>query len=218
MASSGRGERRRAAATLVVVVALGAFVHPGPAAAHPECDPETGVRVVVDQGPLSGGANVRCVEDGADRPVAEVMAEAGVEITWVQRYPGALVCRLDGRPRDLPCADTPPPDRYWGLFWAGPGDRRWTYAAEGAGSLTVPGGGAVGWRFQDGRERKDPAHALDALPLDGGSGGTTDSAGTQDPPSDQAGDEVAGSRSTLMGLLLVAGLCVGGFLVVRRRT
>jgi hypothetical protein len=187
----------------------------GPAAARAACDAPDDVRVVVDRGPIGGEVAVRCADGGADRPVAEVMATAGVEITWVQRYPGAFVCRLDGQPQDLPCADTPPGDRFWGLFWAAPGDRSWTYATEGAGSLRVPGGGAVGWRLQDGGTREEPAHALspsaavagadrqDAGGAAAGEGG--DDAGTTD------------MATTGSGLLLIAALGVGALVVVGRR-
>lgn len=207
----------------VVAGVLATWFLAAPATAQPACDAETGVRVVVDQGPLGGGVRTHCAEDGADLPVAEVLADVGVEVTWVQRYPGAFVCRLDGRPRDLPCADTPPADRFWGLFRAGPGESAWTYSAEGAGSLRVPAGGAVGWRFQDGGELEPPRRApvagdedVAAGPADdeAESGSTTDDAGGGEDRSDSA----AGSRTTVVALLVVGVLGAAALLARRRST
>ena len=214
--TSGAVARWSVAVTISVVAALAAL-HPAPATAHPECDLDNDVRLVVDNGPLRGGVNVQCVEDAADLTVAEVMAAAGVEVTWVQRYPGAFVCRLDGRPADLPCADTPPADRFWGLFWAAVDDRSWTYATEGAGSLQVPGGGTVGWRFQDGGGREEPAHVLKALPGATGLGTGEKDPPQTTPPGGQASEGGGPGSTTLAGLLLITALCVAGFVVVRRR-
>lgn len=214
MPPPGSTSRRRAAATVLVAAVLGSLVPAGPAVAA-GCAQGTGVRVVVDRGPLGGGVTQRCVADGADRPVADVMAAAGVEITWVQRYPGAFVCRLDGRPQDLPCADTPPSDRYWGLFWAAPGDRTWTYATAGAGSLSVPSGGAVGWRFQDGGAREDPVPALrSSSTTAAAAAGTGGQAAGGDADGGLGADDVL-----LLGLagLAAAGLATYGVVLARRR-
>ncbi len=122
------------------------------------CEPGSGgIAVVLDPGPLGGDVTTRCVPGGAGLSAAEVTRDAGVEVTWVGRYRGTFVCRLQGLPADLPCANTPPDDRYWGLFWAEPGDRSWTYSTSGAGSLVLPAGGTVGWRFQDGGEQEVPS-------------------------------------------------------------
>ena len=45
---------------------------------------------------------------------------------------------------------------YWGLFWSDGRSGTWTYASVGVGSLRVPAGGFIGWRFQDGGARSAP--------------------------------------------------------------
>lgn len=188
-----------------------------PATAQPRCGQDSGVRVVVDQGPLGGGTRSYCAPEGGDRPVSQLLADVGVDVTWVQRYPGTFVCRLDGRPRDLRCADTPPPDRYWGLFWARRGQTGWTYSSEGAGSLRVAAGGAVGWRFQDGGDLEPP----DLTPGVQQAGDTPGSASEPADDDEQsttdggAGDD--GSSLTLVALLVAAVLGAAGLLVRRRR-
>lgn len=213
--TSYRGGRRGVASAALAAVAL-VVLPPGPVMADDKCDGENDVRLVLDDGTPDGGLTVRCVSDGGGRTAAEVTEAAGVEIRWVQGEPGSFVCRLAARPADLPCAETPPADRYWGLFYAESGSRSWSSATEGAGTLTVSGGSAVGWRFQDGGKVEEPAHVLRALPgVDGVGAGAQDPADTE--PTDEESEGGFGS-TTLAGLLLITGLCAAGFLAMRRRT
>lgn len=206
-----------AAGFLTLTVAQAQAQDQAPAQAQgqePSLSACAGVRVVVDPGPLGGGIARRCVEEDGDRSAAALTEQAGVAVTWVQRYPG-FVCRLAGRPSDLRCAETPPSDGYWGLFWAGPGDSVWTYSTQGAGSLTVPRGGAVGWRFQDGGRRDDPAALLDQEP-------GLDSPPAAVPASQTSmlrSDEGTGSAALLLGAAGLAAAMLAGYgvVVARRR-
>ena len=210
-----RAGRCRAAAAGLTVPFVWALALPGTAAAHDECDLDTDVRLVVDDGPRHGGVTVHCIEDGAERTATELLRMAGVEVTWVRGRQGDVVCRLEGRPAGLPCTGTPPAGRSWALFYAAADDRSWTLANDAAGSVRAPGGGAVGWRIQDGAKLMAPAHVLTALP-----GTEKLGSGSSDPPDtspDDQGSEGNGRTATLTGLLLITGLCVAGFLAVRRR-
>jgi hypothetical protein len=217
MTPFGTAWRSSTTAALGAVVAAGSLLLAAPAAGGDLCDPTRGVRVVVDHGPLSAGVHTRCVADGAGKSAAEVTEDAGFEITWVQRYRGSFVCRLGGRPRDLQCADTPPADRYWGLFHAAPGDQSWTFAAQGAASWTAPAGGVVGWRFQNDGERVGPAVERGAMPGDELPSETArETARVVEGPVDEAAGEDQRS-ATLTGLALISAMCVAGFVVVTRR-
>ena len=145
-----------AATAAVTVGALGVGAAPS-AASSGRCPRGTGVTVVVDYGPLGGGVVTACDPDGAGRPATEVMGRAGFALTYVNNQPG-FVCRIDGKPDESQesCASTPPSDAYWGLFWSDGDPATWKYASQGAGSLEVPEGGSIGWRFQDGGDREDP--------------------------------------------------------------
>lgn len=114
--------------------------------------------VVVDYGPLDGGVEIGCDPEGGGKPAAQVVTDAGFDLHYVSSQPG-FVCRIDGLPGegDEDCADTPPADAFWGLFWSDADPETWSYSNEGAGSLDVPEGGSIGWRFQDGGDREVPS-------------------------------------------------------------
>jgi len=126
-------------------------------ASQGRCAAGTGVTVVVDYGPM-GGVVIGCDPDGAGKSAAEVVTDAGFSLEYVSSQPG-FVCRVNGHPgkADEDCADTPPSDAYWGLFWSDADPETWAYSSEGAGSLDVPEGGSIGWRFQDGGDREVPS-------------------------------------------------------------
>ena len=148
---------------LVLVAALlGAAAGPvaagGPAvAASGYCARGTGVTVVVDNGSLGGGTSVRCDPQGANTSGSTVVPRSGYPLTYVQRQPG-FVCRVGGAPASANCVGTPPSDAYWGLFWSDGKSGTWSYASVGIGSIKVPAGGFIGWRFQGGT-RTDPGTA-----------------------------------------------------------
>ena len=83
-----------------------------------------------------------CLEDGAGKYAATQFDDAGFTLTPVQNEQG-FVCRVDGKPANDPCVNTPPADAYWGLWWSDGKSGTWTYASSGVGSLKVPAGGSV---------------------------------------------------------------------------
>jgi hypothetical protein len=150
----------RPVAPLLVGVGATVALVGGPAHAQSgRCAPGTGVTVVVDYGPLGGGTQVGCDPGGAGQPASQVVPAAGFSLTFVNGEP--FVCRIDGKPGSSAegCQRTPPADAYWGLFWSDGTSGTWTYASVGVGSLKVPAGGFIGWRFQDGSARANPGTA-----------------------------------------------------------
>jgi hypothetical protein len=142
------------------LVALGLGASPS-AAASGRCAPGTGVTVVVDYGPLGGGTVIGCDPDGGGKPASEVVQGAGFSLQGVNNQP-QFVCRVNGKPGTSgtwaeDCGDVPPADAYWGLFWSDADPASWVYSSEGVGSLEVPEGGSIGWRFQDGGARENPS-------------------------------------------------------------
>ena len=131
-------------------------VAPGPAgAAGGYCAKGSGVTVVVDNGPLGGGSSVGCDPNGANTAGSTVVPRAGYSLTYVQRQPG-FVCKVAGAPASATCGNTPPADAYWGLFWSDGTSGTWSYSSVGIGSLKVPAGGFIGWRFQGSDARTAP--------------------------------------------------------------
>ena len=118
----------------------------------------SGVTVVVDYGPLGGGVEIGCDEDGSG-PASAVVPRAGFPLSWVTNEPG-FVCAVKGKPDpDSSCQGTPRASWYWGLFWSDGRPATWAYASEGARTLDVPAGGSIGWRFQNGDELEQPGAA-----------------------------------------------------------
>ncbi|MGD9960906.1 hypothetical protein [Nocardioides sp.] len=117
------------------------------------CSGAHGVTVVVDANQV-GGTQVGCASGGG-RTATSATTAAGFALTYVQRSPG-FVCRIAGVPAADPCVNTPPSDAYWGLFWNDGKGGGWVYASLGAGSLSVPDGGYVGWSWQGGGARTSP--------------------------------------------------------------
>lgn len=161
MSRAALGRLLAAAGVTLAVTVGGLGVGAGPSAASSgRCPQGTGVTVVVDYGPLGGGVVTACDPDGAGRAATEVMARTGFDLTYVNQQPG-FVCRINGKPdaSQESCANTPPPDAYWGLFWSDGDPATWKYSSEGAGGLEVPEGGSIGWRFEDGGDRENPGAA-----------------------------------------------------------
>lgn len=133
-------------AALLLGSAAGVAVAVGPAAAA-ACPAGQGVTVVV-------GSSVSCDANGGGQ-AADNFRDAGHTLTMVDRQPG-FVCRVDGVPASAGCVNTPPANAYWGLFWSDGTSGKWVYASQGAGSLSIPAGGWVGFAFQDGETRTPP--------------------------------------------------------------
>ncbi len=136
------------AATLVVA-AVGLGV-PAPAQAA-TCGSAHGVTVVVDFHQLGGGVQTFCDTTSPGSRTADAqLRDAGHSLTYVQRQPG-FICRIDAKPADDPCVNTPPADAYWSLWWSDGKSGTWTYSGQGSASLKVPSGGyvAMSWQGQD---------------------------------------------------------------------
>jgi hypothetical protein len=146
---------RLAVATLVAA-AVGLGV-PAPAEAS-TCSSGTGVSVVVDFHELGGGVQTFCDAGGAGKTADAQLREAGHELTYVQRQPG-FICRIDDKPVDDPCVNTPPADAYWSLWWSDGRSGKWSYSSQGASSLKVPEGGYVGMSWQGSDDKSQPGAA-----------------------------------------------------------
>ena len=150
----------RAVRGLPAAVLLGAtatLVIPAAPAQAAACAPGTGVTVVVEFGALGGGSPVACSPGGAGDAADDVTERVGFSLDPVASQPG-FVCRVEGKPASDPCQRTPPQNAYWGLFWSD-GKGGWKYSSTSAGSLKVPAGGSIGWRWQDGGGTDYPATA-----------------------------------------------------------
>jgi hypothetical protein len=146
---------------MLLTVAAGSVLPAVPASAAPgRCAPGTGVTVVVDFGPLGGGTQLACDPGGAGRSAEAVVEAAGFAITRLNNGQ-PFVCRVAGRPDQSQeaCVRTPPAHAYWGLFWADGTSSAWIYSSSSIAGLTVPQGGSVGLRWQDGGTRDDPGAA-----------------------------------------------------------
>ncbi|HEY0639254.1 MAG TPA: hypothetical protein VGD67_16510, partial [Pseudonocardiaceae bacterium] len=101
----------------------------------------TGVSVVVDFGPLGGGAQTGCFA-GDPSSGLQALSGAGFSYTFVPRQPG-LVCQIRSLPD--PCNGAPT-SAYWSYWRARPGGS-WTYSTTGAGAVDPAPGTVDGWAF-----------------------------------------------------------------------
>jgi len=145
----------RSAAATALVAAAGLVWAPSAAAAA--CSGDDGVTVVVDFHELGGGIDQDCVADQGT--ASDLFVAAGHSLENVQGQ--AFVCRVDALPGQdqESCARTPPPDRYWGLWWSDGESGSWTYATQGAYSLDVPDGGSVAFSWNGSSTKKAPGVA-----------------------------------------------------------
>lgn len=146
------GSRIVAAVTLTAAVYAGLPAAPAAAAG---CASADGVTVVVDFHELGGGVQTACVADGGGQTASQLFPAAGFPLDYVQRQPG-FVCRVSGEPADSSCANTPPADAYWALYWSDGKSGRWAYATSGAGGQHVPDGGYVGFSWQGSDDSAPP--------------------------------------------------------------
>ncbi len=135
----------RLVAATIAVAATGVVV---PAPAHAStCSTASGVSVVVDFHQLGGGVSTFCDAGGAGEYADAQFTDAGHALTYV--HGEAFVCQVDGVPQSQ-CAQTPPQDAYWSLWWSDGKSGTWQYASVGVSSLKVPDGGyvALSWQGQ----------------------------------------------------------------------
>lgn len=138
-------------AAVLCLSALPLAGSPSPASAQSwtsgPCEDPDGITVVVDFAAFRDEVVVRCapapVESGYD-----ALTKVGLEYTPTQRFPGFL-CRIEGLPADDPCANTPPPDAYWG-YWRAERGGGWTYSQHGPATTNPPPGPVEGWAFSTG--------------------------------------------------------------------
>ncbi len=142
-----------AASLLVSGAAALGVSSPVHAAAQGACATSTGVTVVVDFNTLPGGVDVDCV--GAGEPAIAQLFAAGHSVEQVQRFPGAI-CRIDHQPGSGSCVNMPPASAYWWFWWSDGQSGEWTYSTEGAGTLTVPEGGYVGFVWNADGDKDQP--------------------------------------------------------------
>lgn len=127
-----------------LLAVAGAGIAPAPATAASGYCTGTGINVVVDFGALGGGVEKGCAAGSGSRPAASAFVAAGVRISRVSRFPGAI-CKVEGQP-STSCTNMPPGDAYWGLFWShGHG---WTFSSQGVDSLTLAPGDTVAFAWQ----------------------------------------------------------------------
>jgi hypothetical protein len=172
--------RRVAAGSAALVLAAGAVLAAGVSAttssavaagggAPGYCPTEAGVTVVVDFRALGGDIVVRCAPGPVGRGYTglDALQDAGFTPEGVRRYGFAFICRIAGLPtadQELPisgnphyheaCLDTPPPQAFWG-YWYAPNGGSWTYSQTAAISRDVIPGGFEGWSFSLNHESGD---------------------------------------------------------------
>lgn len=142
----GRLRIIRALAALVIGAAGGTVLSTGAAFAA-ACPVGTGVTVVVN-------SSVSCDANGGS-PASSNFAGAGQSLKYASRQPG-FVCRVNGAPANDPCVNASPANAYWGLFWSDGKSGTWNYSSLGVGSLKVPKGGWVAFKFQSSNSRTNP--------------------------------------------------------------
>jgi hypothetical protein len=130
------------AATGLALAGLAGAAAPAHAAA---CSGTSGVTVVVQS---EAGTWTRCAS-GDPSSAMSALKSAGFTVVSPNRYPGTVVCRINGYPASDPCINMPPADAYWAFFHASSGGS-WTYSQSGVASHNPAPGSSVGFRFGSG--------------------------------------------------------------------
>ncbi|MEP9381330.1 hypothetical protein [Nocardioides sp. KR10-350] len=194
-----------------------------PAARQAGCSGGHGVAVVVEPNALGGEPEMSCDEDGGGRTADRIFADAGHTLTAVRTAPD-FVCRVDGRPADASCAQVPPADAYWSLWWTD-GSSPWVYSSLAAGGLEVPDGGAVAFTWVQGASKGTPATGVaaavgDAAAPSAGSvstGSTTGSDGSSTDARSETDDSSGGGGLPGWVAPVVVLVVLGGAVAVGRR-
>ncbi|MFD4636329.1 ABC transporter substrate-binding protein [Lentzea sp. NPDC058436] len=127
---------------------------------HPGfCKDGKGVTVVVDFQQLGGDAIVRCNPQATEGTGLDALKGAGFQVTGVQRWGEAFICRVENQPAaadKIPitgrdkyqelCVDTPPAAAYWSYWHAG-NNCAWDYSQWGVKNRRFIPGGFEGWSF-----------------------------------------------------------------------
>lgn len=198
---------------LAVPATAASLLTAGPASAA-TCGGGAGVTVVVDRTDLGGATTTGCDRDGGT--AADNFADTGAGLTYAQRDPG-FVCRVGGAPADDPCVNASPASAYWGLWWSDGKSGDWQYSTLGVGSLMVPAGGSVAFRFHAGD--KTPPSAAPPVMVAVASAAEQETTLVDDPVDPQASESDAAAAADglpvwvapvlIAGLLLVGGAVAG---------
>lgn len=139
----------------------------------------SGVTVVIDTG---SSISTRCA--GGDPASAMSALQTVASVVTPQRYPGSVVCRIDGYPASDPCIQMPPASAYWSFFTARRGGS-WSYSSTGAAGYNPAAGTVIGFAFGAGARPRMAPPAAPVVPVkpkattsarpkaSGGSGGST---------------------------------------------
>lgn len=119
----------------------------------------TGVTVVIDNG---SSISTRCA--GGDPSSAMAALSAVASVVTPQRYPGSVVCRIDGYPASDPCIQMPPASAYWSFYTAKRGGS-WSYSSTGAAGYNPAPGTVVGFAFGAGARPRIGPPAAPAAPV-----------------------------------------------------
>lgn len=117
-----------------------------PAGADPPLDCPAGVIVAVDFSPWSATLNSVC-DSTLPADGASALQDAGFDLTGVSGYGLQFICQIDDDPPDESCANTPPANAYWSLWYAEAGQSAWTYSQQGAEGLEPQPGSIEAWVF-----------------------------------------------------------------------
>ena len=132
-----------------------------------DCD---GVVVEVNFGTMKAERISSCIAFEGDEILAkDALAQAAVEIEGTVIYPDQIVCRVNGLPSPTEplliegqephleaCVDMPPEFAYWALWVKNGPASEWEYATEGAATLKLSRGQAVGLAFASGDQAPTP--------------------------------------------------------------
>jgi hypothetical protein len=132
-----------------------------------DCD---GVVVEVNFGTMQAEQISSCIAFEGDEILAkDALTQAAVEIEGTVTYPDQIVCRVNGLPSATEpleiegqephleaCADMPPEFAYWALWVKSDEVSQWEYATEGAATLKLSRGQAVGLAFASGDQAPTP--------------------------------------------------------------
>lgn len=125
----------------------------------------SGVRVVVDFGPLDAASVTACVDAG---PALDVLDAAGIATEGTADYGNQVVCRVNGRPGAdetvtvdgadpfVETCDTLGSAAYWALWVINTPDGSWEYAQEGVATLQLTAGQSVGLVYTAGTDSTPP--------------------------------------------------------------
>lgn len=228
MTSPGPADRWRAVLVLLPLLILtGALGAAAPAAATTPtvdqsrglpgfCPTATGVTVVVDFQQLGGETLVRCNPSANPGTGLDALKGAGIQVTGVQRWGEAFICRLEDRPSALEtvpmsrdpgyheaCINTPPAQAYWS-YWTAGNDCGWQYSQWGVKNRDVVLGGFEGWSFSlDAGADANPRPRIAAVRPGTEGGACTPSGaqgpGTNDPQEQQPGAGAGAGQTPVTG-------------------